>query len=209
MLDQIPNVVKQAHERIIGERQVKNHDKILSVYEQNIHVIKRGKAGRDVEFGNTLMLCEGQDGYILDWKFYKDQAPAEAEQMQESLRRQGELNLPTAVEAACSDRGFNSKENSKWLKNKEIYDATCPRSPADLKLQMKDERFANLQRRRGGTEGRIGIFKNRFHHGGLRAKGIEHRTLAIAWTVLGHNLWMLARRLAAEEEGRQQAAHAA
>ena len=209
MLDRLPEVVKQAHERIIGERQVKNHKKILSVHEQNIHVIKRGKAGRDVEFGNTLMLCEGLDGYVLDWEFHKDQAPGEAQPMRESFRRQGELNLPTAVESACSDRGFNSKENSEWLKDKEIYDVTCPRSPADLKRRMKEERFVNLQRRRGGTEGRIGIIKNRFHSGGCRAKGFEHRSLSVAWAVLGHNLWMLARRLAAEDAARQRAARAA
>ena len=36
MLDQLPSAVTQAHERIIGERRVPNHDKILSVYEADI-----------------------------------------------------------------------------------------------------------------------------------------------------------------------------
>ncbi len=186
-----------------------NHEKILSVHEKDIHVIKRGKAGRAVEFGNTLMLCEGLEGYILDWEFYKDQAPGETQQMMESFSQQSGLNLPTAVESACSDRGFNSKANSEWLKNKEIYDATCPRSSADLKRRMKEERFVNLQRRRGGTEARIAIIKNRFHSGGCRAKGFDHRSLSIAWAVLCHNLWMLARRLDAEDAARRRAARAA
>jgi len=205
MREQLPKVIKQAHERIIGERQVPNSEKILSVYERDIHVIKRGKAGKTVEFGNTLMLCEGLDGYILDWQFYKETAPGEAQQMQESLRRQGELLVPSAVESACSDRGFNSKENSQWLEEHEIFDATCPRNSSELKQRMKEQRFVDLQRRRGSTEGRIGIFKNRFQRGGLRSKGFENRNREVAWAVLGHNLWMLTRRLAAEDQARKKA----
>jgi hypothetical protein len=34
----------------------------------------------------------------------------------------------------------------------------------------------------------------------LRARGFEHRYLAMAWGVLGHNLCMVARMLAAERK---------
>src|SRR6266571_1304395 len=66
VLDQLPQAVKQAHERIIGERQVVNKDKVLSLYESEIHVIVRGKAGAEVEFGNSLFLAEQCDGFIVD-----------------------------------------------------------------------------------------------------------------------------------------------
>jgi hypothetical protein len=43
---------------------------------------KRGRiedlAGKEVEFGNTLMICESAHGYILDWKLYREQAPSES-----------------------------------------------------------------------------------------------------------------------------------
>ena len=38
VIEKIPKAVWQAHERIIGERKVRNKDKILSLYEDNIHV---------------------------------------------------------------------------------------------------------------------------------------------------------------------------
>jgi hypothetical protein len=41
-----------------------------------------------------------------------------------------------------------------------------------------------LQRRRSQTEGRIAIFKNGFLGRPLRAKGFEHRELAVTWQVL-------------------------
>ena len=88
-LDPLYGVIKQAHERIIGERTVAGRDKILSPYESDVHVIKRGKAGAEVEFGNTLLLCEGVDGLITHWDLFKDQAPADVklvEPMVEDLK---------------------------------------------------------------------------------------------------------------------------
>lgn len=33
-------------------------DKILSVHEADLHVIVRAKAGKEVDFGNTLFIAE-------------------------------------------------------------------------------------------------------------------------------------------------------
>ena len=54
VLTQLPAAVRQAHERIIGERPVPHAEKILSLYEPEVEVLKRGKAGADVEFGHKL-----------------------------------------------------------------------------------------------------------------------------------------------------------
>ena len=54
ILGQLPAAIKQAHERIIGERIVPTKDKILSLYDKDAHVIVRGKAGNEVEFGQGL-----------------------------------------------------------------------------------------------------------------------------------------------------------
>ena len=58
---------------------------------------------------------------------------------------------------------------------------------------MRSKKFARLQRRRAQTEGRISILKRAFLGRPMRAKGFDHRELALAWGVLTHNLWMLAR----------------
>ena len=112
MRGQIPEVIRQAHERIIGERQVANADKILSVHEPDAHVIVRGKAGKEVEFGNTLLVCESREGYLLDWKLYREQAPSAYEQMKQSLQRQGSLDVEQALGALSADRGFASRASS-------------------------------------------------------------------------------------------------
>ena len=68
-------------------------------------------------------------------------------------------------------------------------------------------KFQRLQRRRSQTEGRVGIFKNVFLGGRLRSKGFAHRDLRVTWTVLVHNLWVLARlQRAAAAQARCRAA---
>lgn len=205
MLEKLPLVKKQAHERIIGGRQVASSEKILSVHESDLHVIVRRKAGKEVEFGNTLMICESAHGYILDWKLYRGKAPSESKQLAESLERQSKMDIEQPVLSACTDRGFASKKTSSLLRENEIFDATCPRNPDELKERMNEELFRDLQKRRGSTEARIAILRQK-QGGRLRQKGFDNRSLAVAWSVLAHNLWLVARLLAQQEDQARKAA---
>jgi hypothetical protein len=189
----LPQAQKQAHERIIGERRVDNADKVLSLYETDTRVIVRGKAGAEVEFGNTLLLAEQRDGVIVDWRLHRDSAPADARQLAESVARMEAAYGVGVIRALGADRGFSSAANQTLLKGKGIYDGICPKQPARLKERLAEARFVQLQRRRSQTEGRIAIFKNGFLGRPLRAKGFEHREMAVTWQVLTHNLWVLAR----------------
>jgi hypothetical protein len=192
VLELLPRAQKQAHERIIGARQVPNADKILSLYEPEVRVIVRGKAGAEVEFGNTVLLGENRQGLILDYEIFRESAPADSQTLFGSLLRVREAT-GRDVGAVVTDRGFYSAANSRTLREGGTFDALCPRPPAILREKMKDDQFARLQRRRAQTEGRIGILKRNFLGRPMRAKGFEHRELALAWGVLTHNLWMLAR----------------
>ena len=92
-----------------------------------------------------------------------------------------------------ADRGFDSLTNQIGLADEGIYNGVCPRSPRQLQERNGSWKFKRLQRRRAQTEGRVGIFKNVFLGQPLRSKGFEHRELTVTWTVLVHNLWVLAR----------------
>jgi len=192
VLELLPKAQKQAHERIIGRRQVPNAEKILSLYEPEVRVIVRGKAGAEVEFGNTVLLGENRQGVILDYDLFRDSAPADSQLLFESLFRVWNL-AGRQVGAVVTDRGFFSAANRRGLEESETFDGLCPRNPVELSRRMKCPKFARLQRRRAQTEGRIGIIKNGFLGRPMRAKGFAHRELALAWGVLTHNLWMLAR----------------
>lgn len=193
VLDQLPAALQQAHERIIGERKVDNADKILSLYEADVQVIVRGKAGAEVEFGNSLLMAEQAQGLIVDWHLHQDSAPADSRQLVASLERLEARLGKGVIEAVGGDRGFDSEPNRKLLEAKGIFNGLCPRGVEELKRRRHGKRFGAVQRRRAQTEGRVAILKNCFFGRPMRAKGYEHRALAVSWSVLAHNLWVLAR----------------
>ena len=206
VLEQLPAAVQQAHERIIGERLVPNAEKILSLYDADVHVIVRGKAEAEVEFGNLLLLGESAEGLIVDWELFADRVPADATLVRRSVERMQQA-LGQPLHGLGTDRGFDSEANRRWLGRQKIYNGMCPRAPENLKLRLRQKRFVAAQKRRAQTEGRIGIFKNNFLGRPMQVKGFTHRQCAVAWGVLTHNLWVMARLPRAEAApARRQAA---
>ena len=135
ILLQLPQAVEQAHERIIGGRTVASSEKILSLYEQDVHVIVRGKASAEVEFGNSLLLAEQEDGLIVDWKLHKDRVPNDSRQVVDCIER---------IHKAYGD---GCQSNGNWLEARGIYNGLCPRSPEKLKKKSNSGKFQKLQNR--------------------------------------------------------------
>jgi hypothetical protein len=206
VLEQLPKARKQARQRILADQQVAGEEKILSLYEEDVHVIVRGKAGAQVEFGNTLFVGENPQGLIIDWEFFQESAPADSVLLPRSVGRMEKAYGPK-LKALAGDRGFDSQLNRFGMEEEGIYNGVCPRDPRLLEQRCRSWKFKRLQRRRGQTEGRIGIVKNVFLGGRMRSKGFAHRKLTVTWTVLVHNLWVLARlqRRAAEQAQRRAA----
>jgi hypothetical protein len=205
ILAQVPAAIRQAHERIIGGRLIPNEEKLLSLYEPDLRVIVRGKAGAEVEFGNTLYVAEQQAGLIVDWQLLREQSVGDAVLLETSLERIHTVfgRYPLA---AGADRGFDRKVTRDRLADLEIFNGICPRSVATLRTRMQEAGFMDLQRRRAQTEGRIGILKNDFLGSPLRNKGFASREREVAWAILAHNMWVLARLLQDQEKERQKAA---
>jgi hypothetical protein len=192
VLDQLPAARQQAWQRIIDEEPVANEDKILSLYESEVRVVVRHKAGAEVEFGNTLLLGESPQGLIMHWELFPESAPADARLVRSALE-QTEQNLQIQIKEAGADRGFDSASIQKWLEQEHIYNGICPRDPHQLKERLRSWKFVKLQRRRSQTEGRISIIIHNFLDSPIRSKGFARRQLAVDWAVLTHNLWVLAR----------------
>lgn len=204
ILEQLPQARKQARQRILQGQPVPNADKILSLYEPDVHVIVRNKAGVEVEFGNTLLLAENPQGLILDWELFKEQAPADSELLPWSIGRMEQAYGPK-LKAVSADRGFDNEVNRIGLADEGIYNAVCPRSPHGLRERRVSWKFNRLQQRRAQTEGRVSIVKNVFLSGRVRSKGFTHRARTVTWTVLVHNLWVLARMPSRAEAAQAEA----
>jgi len=194
---QLPMAVFQAHERIIGERRIPNARKILSLYEDSLHVIVRGKAAGEVEFGNTLLLVEQFDGLIVDYKLLREKSPGDPILLKESIGYL-ELIMPEKIESMATDRGFDSPDIRQTLETKNIFNAVCPRSIPAYVERSKDPQFRSHQKRRAQTEARIAIL-NGFSANPMLQKSFAHREIHMSLSVLSHNLRKLAQLRTAQE----------
>src|SRR6266567_3609294 len=181
VLERLPQAIHQAHERIIGERQVKNAEKMLSLYEKHAAVYVRGKAGAEVEFGSQLLLGEVDSGVIVDWELVDGNPRADTKMLGRSLERMKQMTAGAAIRQVSGDRGFDSAPNRALLEKDGIYNAICPKSPAELKKRMSDSEFVDLQQRRSQTEARISIFKSGFLGSPLLSKGYANQSREVAW----------------------------
>ena len=193
ILERLPHAIHQAHERIIGGRQLKNEEKILSLYEGHAAVYVRGKAGAEVEFGSQLLLGESESGVIVDWELVCGNPAADTKMLGRSLERLRQTRGGAAIRQVCGDRGLDSKANRGLVEGGGIYNAICPKAPSELKKRMQEAEFAQLQQRRSQTEARIAIFKNGFLGSPLLSQGHGNQQREVAWSVLAHNLWVIAR----------------
>jgi hypothetical protein len=193
ILERLPQAIRQAHERIIGGRQLVNEEKILSLYEGHAAVYVRGKAGAEVEFGSQLLLGESECGVIVDWELVCGNPTADTKMLGRSLERLKKTRGGRSIQLVCGDRGFDSQANRGLVEAGGIYNAICPKAPSELKKRMQEAKFAQLQQRRSQTEARISIFKNGFLGSPLLSQGHGNQQREVAWSVLAHNLWVIAR----------------
>ncbi len=199
ILTQLPIIKKQAHDRIIGGRRIKQNEKILSAYEPDIKVILRGKSGAEVEFGNQLMIGENRDGLITYYELFDD-VKNDWGRLKGALEKT-EHNIGQRLHLVVGDRGFSdAKTESLMEKNHpDLINHICPKSTKLHNEKRKDPKFKKSQKRRAQTEARIAIVTNNYQQGRSLSKGIESQRMELHWVMLAHNLRVLARIRLAEE----------
>lgn len=192
-LQQLPEVIHQAHERIIGGRKLPRDKKILSIHDPDLQVIVRGKASGEVEFGNSLFIVENSLGYILDYQFDRAFPQPEPVKLQNSIERMHNNGL--CPDAVVADRGFDCKKTDDFLHHKAIVNLVIPKNPQTLSEKLQDPCLAFWIHRRGRIEARISIVKNHANSRVCRAKGFSHRAQWVAVTIVAHNLRWVIRKL--------------
>lgn len=204
ILTQLPIIKKQAHDRIIGGRRIKQNEKILSVYEPDIQVILRGKSGAEVEFGNQLMIGENRDGLITYYELFHD-VKNDYTRLPSALE-QTELNIGESLKLVVGDRGFSDAKTEFQLRinHPDLINHICPKSTEQHNEKRKDPEFKNSQKRRAQTEARIAIITNNYQRGRSLSKGISSQRMELHWVMLAHNLRLLAQKRLAEEQSRSR-----
>ncbi len=190
-------VVSQARRRVLGGESVPAAEKVTSIFEPHTAIIRRGKAGRDTEYGRKVWLDETEGGIISRYRVLAGN-PADCEQLEPALENHKRLfGRPPRVVAA--DRGVHSADNERAAQEAGIEQVVLPKRGGKTKARQAHERqgwFRRGMRWRAGAEGRISVMKRRGYLGRCRDKGESGFNRWVGWGVLTANLTTIARAVA-------------
>jgi IS5 family transposase len=186
-------VIWQASERVLFDRPVPNDKKLFSLYESHTELLKRGKAGKDVEFGHMVQIQQVGEKFITDYEVF-EKKPIEPTLVRPALESHAAL-FGAAPMSVAADKGYwSSEELADVFGTVEV--VAIPKKghrDATEDRRERDPRFKLAQRFRAGIEGSISFLKRLLRLARCMNKGWKHYVATVGATVLAHNLLVLAR----------------
>ncbi len=186
-------VVSQSRRRVLKGESVPNDEKLFSVFEPHTELLKRGKAGKPIEFGHMIQIQQVKEKFITDYAVY-DRKPVEPELLATALDSHRSL---FGVDASClaADKGYFEQDTLDKLEkriNLVSIGKKGKRTPEQLEREH-DPAFRHAQRFRAGVEGTISYLKRVLGLSRCFTKGWEHYQATVGASIFTHNLLILAR----------------
>jgi len=186
-LPAMKHVVEQATRREAGET-VPAKERIFSIFEPHVELIKRGRRHKPVEFGHTVLLCQTAEKFITDYEVYlKRQADCE---LTEQVIDRHETLFGKAPEVLAGDKGFCPDSETYEELEARVDTLAIPRRMRDL----ADKLMSAWQAFRAGIEGTISGLKRAFRLSRCYFRTFKSFQASIGLGVLCHNLIVLAQQ---------------
>lgn len=190
----VHQIVHQADQRVLQGVKLAADEKLYSLFEEHTELIKRGKAGKMIEFGHKVLLAQTDEKFIHHY-----QVMAKRREDKDLLRPALEAHkdlFGRYPEVVAGDKGFY--ENMKQIAVLESQIRTVSigkkgrRNPQE-QARESSEAFVEGQRFRAGVEGSISVLKRAFRLGCCLFKGFKNYAASVGLAVLCHNLVLLTR----------------
>lgn len=166
--------------------------KILSFHAEEVACIKKGKAGRENEFGRVFQLGRIKGNFLLAFSSAGVKMN-DKESLPSILAEYREIFGEDSLQEIGTDKGYYSAKNVRMAKKLSI-NADGLQRPVTVKDQPTGDHVRRLRDRRAGMEPLIGHAK-RFGLGKSKMKS-DRATLASGYrSVLGFNLHQLVRHM--------------
>jgi len=187
-------VVDQARRRVIDQEKIPNAEKIFSIFEPHTELLKRGKAGKPIEFGHMIQIQQVESKFITDYEVFETK-PVEYQLIEPAIENHKKLfgHYPDQL---ATDKGYyQDMEHIELLEQqiKVVSIAKKGKRTPEQTYRETDPVFRHAQRFRAGVEGTISFLKRVLGLFRCYSKGWEHYVATIGATIFAHNLLILAR----------------
>ncbi len=187
-------VVSQARRRVLEGERVPNEEKLFSIFESHTELLKRGKAGKDVEFGHMIQIEQVDGKFITNYDVF-DKRPVEHQLVTRALESHKKL-FGEYPDTLAADKGYyESMAVVERLENKvaTVSIGKKGRRTSEESEREHDPLFRLAQRFRAGVEGTISFLKRMLRLARCFNQSWEHFVSTIGQTIFAHNLLVLAR----------------
>ena len=187
-------VVDQARRRVIDQEQVPNQEKIFSLFEPHTELLKRGKAGKPIEFGHMIQIQQVESKFITDYEVFETR-PVEYKLIEPAIENH-KILFGHYPDQLATDKGYYQDMNHIEQLEQRIEVVSIAKKGKRTEEQTQreiDPVFRHAQRFRAGVEGTISFLKRVLGLFRCYNKGWEHYAATVGVTIVAHNLLILAR----------------
>jgi IS5 family transposase len=198
MIPRVQQVMKQARARVL-DGNTRADNKILSMFEPDTEVIRKGKASKPTEFGKMVKIQEAENQIVTHFEVF-DRRPSDSDLLTPSIEKHQEL-LDRVPDLVAADAGFFSAANEAAARKLGVKQVAVPsRSTKSEKRKQEQKKpwFKKAQKWRTGCEGRISVLKRRHGLNRSRYRGTPGMNRWVGLGVMADNIINIGIHLASK-----------
>ncbi|MCW5979995.1 MAG: ISNCY family transposase [Bryobacteraceae bacterium] len=199
MAPRVRQVMQQARARVFGG-DTRVPEKLVSIFEPDTEVIRKGKASKPTEFGKMVKIQEAENQIITSYEV-SEKRPSDSALLIPAIASHEE-QLGRVPRLVAGDAAFYSAGNEKAAHDKGVKRVCVPNrntTSAERKQEQKKPWFRQGQKWRTGCEGRISVVKRRHGLNRCRDKGQRGMRRWVGFGVIADNLINIGRLLSGRE----------
>jgi IS5 family transposase len=200
MIPRVQQILRQARQRVLHGN-TRAEGKLVSVFEPETEVIRKGKAKKPNEFGKLVKIQEAENQLITSYEVL-EKRPADSTLLIPSVQQHMQ-QFGHAPDALAADPGFFSAANEATAEKMGVKRVSIPSNgtPGKQRKEKQKKRwFKKLQKWRTGCEGRISVLKRRHGLYRSRYKGLCGMKRWVGLGVIADNLIHIGDHMAANDK---------
>ncbi len=169
-------------------------EKVYSLFEEHTELLKRGKAGKPIEFGHKVLIAQTGEKFITHYRTMPERED-DKDLLSETLDAHRSL-FGRPPETLAADKGFYESVRQLAELEQEIETVSiCKKGRRTQKEADREhaEAFRAGQSFRAGVEGTISVLKRAFKLKRCLFKGYKNFASSVGCAVFCHNLVLLAQ----------------
>jgi len=189
----LEKVIEQATRRVLFGEKLTTDEKVLSLFQPDAYVIRKGKRARPTEFGKLVEIQQVDGKLISNWEIH-DSNVYDAERFIPAVEQHMQtFGKPPTL--AAGDRGYSSEDNENRAKELGVKRVCLPKKGKKSKERAAYEKqrwFKAGHRFRAGIEGTISVLKRRHGLDRCRNRGDNAYDRWAGLGVIAYNLMTIA-----------------